>query len=313
MAIQREIWVNYIIGNLFKQNPHLDPSRITREDEYVVGGRIVHIPQAGGKPNVVKNRSTLPATVSQRTDADIIYPLDEYTSDPTLIPNADMVELSYDKIDSVIGEHVQAIAEAIGDNIIYQWLAAFAASHGAAADIDAATVIRTTGATTAAHLPGATGNRKKFTKEDLKRARTILNKQNIPNAERFALLSSDMMDQLLDDTDLKQYRIAEMDMTNGVVTRLYGFTLLERSTTAVFDNAATPAVKAVGAASAATDNDSVICWQRGAVACALGEVNFFEDLSNPTYYGDVYSALVRMGGRKRRANAQGIVAIVQTP
>ncbi|MFQ8805871.1 MAG: hypothetical protein ACLR8Y_13235 [Alistipes indistinctus] len=42
-----------------------------------------------------------------------------------------------------------------------------------------------------------------------------------------------------------------------------------------------------------------------------GDVKFFEDEGNPQYYGDIYSGLVRMGGRKRRADQKGVIAIVQ--
>jgi hypothetical protein len=37
----------------------------------------------------------------------------------------------------------------------------------------------------------------------------------------------------------------------------------------------------------------------------------FQKQGDPQYYGDVYSALVRFGGRKKRIAAEGIGAIVQ--
>jgi len=37
----------------------------------------------------------------------------------------------------------------------------------------------------------------------------------------------------------------------------------------------------------------------------------FEDLSSPTYYGDIYSFLVRAGGRPMRSDVAGLLAIVQ--
>lgn len=309
MAVEKEIWVNYIQKNLFKSNPHLEVC--TREDEHVIGGKVVHIPQAGAKPAVVKNRASYPATAVRRGDSDIVYVLDEWTSDPTHIPNAETVELSYDKMESVLEEHLKSLQEVVGDEIIYQWLAGFAASHGASA-ISAAQVIRTTGGAVASHLPSTAGNRKLFVKEDLKKARTIMNKLNIPKGDRYVLMSSDLLDQLQEDEDLKKRDTAlELDLVNGVVARLYGFTILERSSTATYTNAATSAVKTVGASSSGTDNDSAVCFHKSAVSCALGEVNFFEKINDPLYYGDVYSALVRMGGRKRRQNAEGIVAIVQ--
>ena len=96
MAIQREIWQDHIEGNLFKNNEFLLAS--TDAAQYVLQGKVVHIPQAGALPNIVKNRSSLPGTIVQRADTDITYSLDEYTSDPILIPYAETIELSYSKL-----------------------------------------------------------------------------------------------------------------------------------------------------------------------------------------------------------------------
>ncbi len=312
MAIRKELWAKYISSNLFKGAEFLNFCK--RADEYVLQGAVVHIPQAGAKPTVVKNRSTLPAAITKRTDTDIVYLLDEYTSNPTLISNTEKYEESPEKLASVLDEHVQTIREAIGDNIIYNWLAGFAATGpgSPSSAIAAATVIRTTGANTAAHMPSATGTRKLFLKEDLQKARTLMNKQNIPKEDRYALLSSDMLDQLMQDADLKKRDMAlELDMKNGVIARLYGFQILERSYVATYDNAATPVIKPVGAVGNATDNDVVLCWQKNSTELALGDVQVFEELDKPDYYGDVYSALVRAGGRKTRKNAEGVIAIVQ--
>ena len=87
MAIQKEIWQDHIEGNLFKGNECINA--VTIADSYVIQGKVVHIPQAGALPNVVKGRTSLPATVVQRTDTDVTYTLDEYTTDPILIPNAE--------------------------------------------------------------------------------------------------------------------------------------------------------------------------------------------------------------------------------
>ncbi len=312
MAIQKELWVNYIMGNLFKSNPHLNPGACTRVDENVYAGKVVHIPQAGARPTVVRNRNTFPAAAIRRTDGDIAYVIDEYTTDPTVIPNADTVELSYDKMDSVLGEHLAALSELIGEDIIFNWLSAFAAGSGSLASAATPSIRIQNAITTAATAPLATGTRQKFSYQDLRRAQTYLNKQNIAKQDRFALLSSELYGQLMDDSDLiKRDFGKELEIESGIITRLFGFSIMERSSVASYTNAATPVVKAVGALGAPTDNESAVCWQKGAVEAALGNVDMFEDLNSPYQFGDVYAALVRMGGRKRRATAEGIVSLVQ--
>ena len=308
MAVTKQIWVNYIKEALYADNAFLNT--VVSEDGNVINGTIVHKPQQLTQATVVRNRSTLPATVVKRNDGATVYVLAEYTTDPTLIPNIEKYELSYDKMQSVLGDHVANLNQEIAEWMIYDWINSFARTGSDTTP--AASIIRTTGAATAAHLSTATGNRKLFLKEDLQKARTQMNKDNIPKNDRYALVSSDMLDQLMQDADLKQRDSAlELDMRNGSIGRLYGFELLERSSTARYSNAATPLVKAPTATESASDNDTVLCYQRNSLEKAIGTLDFFEDLKNPTYYGDIYSALVMAGGQKRRLDGKGVISIVQ--
>lgn len=300
MAIQQEFWVNYIIENLFKDNMFI--TKCFDESDSVLSGSVVHIPQGGAKPTVVKNRSSFPATVVQRTDTDITYTLDVYTTDPTLITDAETKEISYQKVDSVLSEHMSGLNESIADQILYKW-----------APTAAGQIITMTGSAVATALaPGATGTRTKFLKEDLKKAQQNMNKANIAKEDRYALFPTDVLAQLLDDADLiKRDGVNgnETDLKNGIVLKLYGFNIMERSDTTVYTTGNVP--KAPGAATATTDMCAVICWQKNAVAKALGTTKFFETVGAAEFYGDVYSAQVKMGGRKRRTGGEGVVAIVQ--
>lgn len=301
MAIQKEIWQDHIEGNLFKNNEFLLAS--TDAGQYVLQGTVVHIPQAGALPTVVKNRSSVPATVVQRGDTDITYTLDEFTTDPILIPNAESFELSYNKRESVLSEYEASLRQTVADNLLIDW-----SPTGVTG-----TVIRTTGSNTATHLAGTTGTRKKFTVNDLKYAQLQLNKQNVPMEGRYALISADMFQQLTDDMSATQYRdfSAAYDVKEGILGRLFGFNIMMRGTVVNYTNDAAPVVNPYGATAAATDNDGVLCWQVNAVERALGQITFFERVGDPTYYGDIYSVSVRMGARKRRTDAKGIIAIVQ--
>ncbi len=307
--VQREVWQKFIIDFLFKDNSFINNSYKVSGDD-ILNGKVVHIPQAGAPSGVVVNPSSFPLAIQQRVDTDIVYLLNLYATLPTHITDAEKKEVSYDKMASVLGANLEKLEEFIAESLLVQWLES--SSYTGSSNIPAAQVIRTTGDAAAAHLVGATGNRKKFTKEELKKAKFILNKQGITKQGRFALLSSDMLDQLMDDEDLKKRDSSmELDMKNGVITRLYGFDILERASTAVYTNAATPIVKQAGASASATDNDVAICWQKDAVEYARGTVDFYEDLKNPQYLGDIYNASIRMGGRKRRQDGKGIVSIVQ--
>lgn len=300
MAIQREIWQDHIEGNLFKNNEFLLAS--TDAGQYVLQGKVVHIPQAGAGANVEKNRTTVPATVIKRDDNDVTYSLDEYTTDPILIPGAEAMELSYNKRESVLYEYESSLRQVTADNLLQEWAPSIGGN-----------IIRTTGTAVSAHLPSATGNRKKLLTTDLKNAQLQMNKQNVPLEDRYALLSADMLQQLTDGMDLTAYRDYSnaYDAKNGILGMLYGFKIMMRSTVLRYDNSGTPALLELEDDAATTDNDAVLCWQVNAVERAVGQISFFEQLGHPQFYGDVYSLSVRMGGRKRRNDEKGIIAIVQ--
>lgn len=300
MAIQKEIWENDIVESLWADNAFLNFAY--NADNYVLAGKVVHIPQAGAAPGTAVNRTSLPAAVTKRTDVDITYAIDEITTNPIHIPNADTVELSYDKRRSVLSETIAAINEAAALNMFYRWSPAAATA-----------IVRTTGSAVVAHTDAATGNRKAIALADVKSVKKLFDKQNIPAADRYLLLDADMYEQLTDEMSANEQRdfLRVYDEKTGVFGQLYGFKVLMRSQVMRYTNASTPVAKEWSAAGAATDNAAALAWHKNSVERALGTVGFFEDLGNPTYYGDIYSSLVRLGGRVRRNDNKGIAAIVQ--
>jgi hypothetical protein len=310
MAVQKEIWENDIMEQIFKDNSFVRLS--FRADDYV-NGRAVHIPQSGGSGNVSTNRSALPATVRKRTDTDVIYIIDEYTTDPVLIPNADTVELSYDKRNSVLGEDKNKLSQTVAEEMLYNWLHDF--TTGTAVPMPNTNYVYTSGAAVAATAPGSTGTRKAASITDLQAASTLLRQQNRWfEGQMNALMPASMQAQMFPADSLTtatyMQSATEEERRKGLIMRAQGFGIMQRSTVVVLDN--TGAVKAPGAASAVGDCEAILCWYTLAVETAYGTTKMFEQVGAPEYYGDLYSFLVRMGGRARRSDFLGIVLIVQT-
>ncbi len=300
-----EQWVNYIIERLWKNNMFLEYA--WSDDQYVVGGKIVHIPQPGTQSVVMKNNSSYPQVAVQRTDTDITYNLDTYTTQPTNIPDVDLLQISYDKIASIIEDHYGILIQSVADDIIYKWL------NG----LPSTSLIQTSGAATAANIGGQSGNRLAMVAEDLQNARLALNKQNVPATGRFAIIQSDLLQQLVSSLSITQYRdfSRAYDEQTGSIGQLYGFHIIERSTTGTVQNALTGGLVTANdflTAVGPTDNVACLCYHQNAVTRALGERKMYQRLNDPLYYGDIYSMLLRMGGMRRRADNNGIVAIVQT-
>jgi hypothetical protein len=296
MAVQKEIWQRDIIEGLFADNSFL--SRAVNDDMYVNEGKRVHIPNAGAPSGVATNRDSLPATVYKRTDTDVNYDLDELTTNPILIPYADMVELSYNKRNSVIDQDRKELFFKAAEAMLAKWLPA------------AANRVLTTGIGVPAWTPSATGLRKKITPADVAALQVRMNADNVPLTDRYLLLDAQMYQQLLDGMTQTQaigfFQAA--DVKRGVMGMLYGFEVMVRST--VYRFAADGTLKAYGADGAATDLAGGLAWQRDSVSRALGEVVMFDRVDDPTYYGDVYSFLVRVGGAIRRYDKKGVYAIV---
>lgn len=298
MAIQKEIWMASIVEGLFANNTFL--AKAFNADEFVNQGKTVHIPNAGSPSTVVKNRDTFPATVTARTDVDLYFNLDEFTTDPIRIPQADTVELSYNKRESVLRQDKSVLVETVSNALIFAWSPAVAYT------------IRTTGDTVAAHTPSATGDRKALTKEDIKAAMDNFNANDVPQEGRYMLIDAVMYGQLLDSLTTHETMafMAAADVVTGVLGKLYGFNIMMRSKAGWYDTAVAPKdwLEDTGAA---TDHGAVLAWHQNSVCRALGEVVMFDNPSDPIYYGDIYSFLIRCGGRPMRNDVKGLLAIVQ--
>ncbi len=299
MGLQKEIWLHAIVEGLFADNTFA--ARSLNHSGFV-NNRTVHVPNAGAAPTVAKGRSTFPATVTERTDVDLHYDIDEYTTDPIRIGHADQVELSYSKRESVIRTSRNALAEEVHDGLIYSWvpsspkaIATLGASYAAAGELNATT----------------TGNRKKMDAATVLAVKKQFDRDNIPQTGRYMLLDAVMYNQLLEsltDAAVANF-LAGADAEKGIVGQYMGFGFYMRSKVA--QTAANGTIKAWSASAAATDCAAGIAWHEDAVSIALGDVQMFENDADPTYYGDIVSFLVRCGGKNVRNDKKGIALVYQ--
>jgi hypothetical protein len=300
MAIQKEIWTSDIAGSIFPDDSFM--SKSVDASEYVVG-TVVHKPQAGAPGNVVKNRSSFPASIGTRTDTINDYSIAEYTTDPIRISNADTVELTYDKRNSILMEEKLNLNLRVAKEMLYNWLFG----------INTSFIIPTTGAAVTATAPGATGTRKAALITDLQTARTALHAQGRwVDGQMYALIPSNMVPQLFpaDSVVTATYMglVSEEERRNGIIAKVQGFNIMERSSGAIYTGTTLAAVNAAGAA---TDCEAIVCWYAQSVERALGDVIAFENIGDPTFYGDIYSFLVRAGGSRSRTDGKGLVVIRQ--
>lgn len=312
--IPQEFWASYIVEKLRRTNPHI--MLCFDESKYVKGGSVVYIPQAGAKPEVVKNRAFGAATAVQRGDSAIMYGLDVFTTTPTAITHAEANEISYEKTDSVLGDHTDTLAEQIGDELVYNWIKGVKPAVGGGTTVEylpSSRQIPTSGAATAVNAEdGQTGTRKAMTYKEMQKMQAKFNKDNVPKQNRYAMLESYMQQEFLDSLSGNQMAAfqASADLENGIVGKFAGFSILERSSVLALTSGGV--FRLPGEALAATDNLASVFWQKDSVTKALGDTNLFQDMGNPLYYGDIHSGLVKLGGRCRREDWKGVGLVVQS-
>lgn len=310
MGLEVEIWKRDIEEKLLKDNTFLNYFSDVSGDN-IVQGKLVHIPQAGEPSKVVKNRKTVPADVMKRVDDLVTYAIDEYTSDPVYIPNAEMVELSYDKRQSVLNQNIANLSQEVAEGMLVNVVVSPVGDHG---KLPTSSILETTGSETQSLLEGTTGQRKKFTLSDLQRVQMFLRKQNAwQDGQMYALLpSSAIMDLFPADSQLTatyMQQVTPSEREVGIIYKVQGFNILLRSSVYLVEDS--KEIKAAGSISTANDSEGALFWNKNMVEKAFGALETFERERDPQYYGDIYSFLVRMGGRARRKNFEGIAILKQ--
>ena len=321
MAVTPEIWTDFIVENLFKNNEFLLQS--IDESQYVLQGSVVHVPQAGAPSGVKRNRTQLPATITRRSDVDVTYALDEFTTDPRFIPDADKAQLSYDKMQSCMTEDMSYLRQVVADTMFYNWRPTY--------------FIKASKTKSADYLIHGTGLRTGVSVDDFVKAKEIFNKWGIPKEDRYVALNSEMYAQICNDVrnaTNENLMTAVYDPASGRLEKLEGFAIIERPTVLLASNSALTAVtgkpyfqytstdltytpedyEAIETGDMAAANTACavgLFWQKSAVRRALGVTKMFENEADPTYYGDIYSFLHRAGGRKSRGDGKGVLGLMQ--
>jgi len=305
-ATAKQVFLADVVQNLFDDNSFLARSR---NASAFANNKTVNWNQAGAKPEVIIDRDTTALTPAKRTDILRNFDLQEYQSQPTIIDWTDEYVINYSKRASVLEDHISQVSEDLALRILYNWIS------GASA------IIRTTGTAKAGEAPGATGNRLGISYNDIINARKVLNKQNIPQLNRCMLISANTEATILALDEFKSRdKYGAMTMMDGAIGTIAGFSVFVRSSTTVFNNAATPVAKLfkandtfTPAATAVTDNESSLFWSADNVVRAVSIEGVSGSRINivPAHGADEFSLTLVAGGAKYRNAGEGIVALVE--
>lgn len=311
MGLEVEIWQKAIHEKLRDDNSFLNHvAKVS--DSNILAGKIVHIPQAGAPSTVVKNRQTLPAQVKQRTDGQVLYQIDEYTTDPVHIKHAETVELSYDKRRSVLDQDIANLSDEVAEGMLTNFVVSPVGDNAA---LPTNNILLTDSAETSAPiLDGATGVRKNYRLNDLQRMRNfMIYAKAWSEGNMYALLTPEAAVQMFpaESAITAAYMAAtsEAERRAGIMYKVQGWNIMVRST--VYHLGADKSFKAFGSVAAVDDTEGCLFWNKNMLEKAIGITESFGNEGDPTWYGDVYSFLVRMGGRARRKGYEGVGVLMQ--
>lgn len=300
------LFTTEIVPNLFPSAGFM--TRAKRDDTYV-NNNSVELQNAGPVPNVEVNRIVLPAPISQRADVPHNYEMEELTSDPTLLRNLEiLLEMGgMNKRADILKDHILSIREKAAKRILVKWATGVTAK------------VPTSGTARAAESKNGvqTGNRNAVTIADIASVQQFFHKTDVlPENEDLngvAVIPYSMKTDLI---KIAQFTDAEkagpgrnVALPAGVLARAFGFDWYIRSEALLLDTG--DALKAEGAAEAASDQNAAIFYSPNYVRLAMGATRADVSEYKPEYYGHIMSALAMFGGTAARNDKKGIVLLFE--
>jgi hypothetical protein len=304
MALETSLWIPTIREQLLPEGSFMRAS--TDESAFVQHKTVVR-PQAGGFPSVLLDaRGTL--TAINRDDNSNNYEIHDFRTTPTVVEDIEAIEVSYDKMRSVVSAHSAVLNLKMANWLLYEWSPTVASN-----------IIRTSGATRVAQTPSATGNRKSLTLEDFFKAKQLFDDMDLPEEGRNVLLPSFMYTDLLlanKSELLSMDKTGEARFGSGTVMELLGFRIFKRGRRNLlgYTNATTP--QPINPFSndyngTANANAAALFWHELAVAHAMSDVKVYENNDDAEWQGTKISARVRAGGQKTFSDQTGVLAVVE--
>ena len=134
MALNREVWIDQVKEGFYPDDSFLQ--KATDYSQFVDHNRL-HIASAGIDPKVLVNNTTYPISVIGRDDEDNEIRLDKFETENTIVRRPEALEYSYDKLESVIGQHRSTLRASVATKAAH--------AYAPAEDTENTPVIITTG------------------------------------------------------------------------------------------------------------------------------------------------------------------------
>ncbi len=260
MAIAKEIWIEMIKEGLYPDNSFLTES--VDMSEHVEHNKI-NLAEAGVDPEVLIDNAVFPVPIEERTDQAIDLALHSFDTKNTVVRNLEEKETSYNKMDSVIRSHRNALRLKTSTFAAHSWAPT---KNGVFTP-----VLKTTGA--------VKDGIKSLTFEDVLLLESKFRDLDADMSNLVLILNTRHLADLRSE-DIKLYK--EILMEN----KLFSFKLFAFSKQALFDTT-TGQKKAFGAVAGANDTMGSLAYSIDEVMRAEGDYEVFARYKDPEARGDI--------------------------
>ena len=266
MTLQKQIWTDQIMTGFYPVASFLN---YAKDFSPLAENDIINMADAGFDPDVLINNTTYPIAIKERADTPLSFELDLFETENTLVKNPEAVELSYDKMETVLYGHRMALQNTTSVKAAH----AFAPNE----DTEFTPVLQTTGEDNGDGF-------KRLRIEDILKLKRKFDALNIPVDTRYLVLDPRHTEDLI-LYDLKSFKDIT-DFVNGIPKRFAGFNVLEFTKNPTF-NALTGVKNSFGAVGTVNDAFSSFAFSSQEVMKADGTVQMYERFNDPELRGTV--------------------------
>ncbi len=211
-GVYKEIWTGKMVEQFDAAIEASFLNLIPSYDRYVQSSgngenQVIHLVDMGVDPDVLVNNNTYPIEMQKIVDGDIVQKLDKFQTKRTPIADDDLYAISYNKIESLIKRHKNAILKRRFRMAIH--------ALAPTSNTKDTPIIVSTGS--------AVAGKKRVTLNDVINLRQAFNEAGVPDdGERVLVLSSDhVTDLLIEEKDL--YKDYVNNQKGRLQPLLYGF------------------------------------------------------------------------------------------
>jgi hypothetical protein len=265
--LTKEIWLSDLIEAFYPDWSFLSA---VRDMSAFVENDKINFAEVGVEPNVLVNNTTYPVPFADRSDTPLEIVLDYFDTEGTVLRNADLIELAYDKRNSVVNQHKNALLNNFSKKAIH--------AYAPVEDDTLTPVIAASGA--------VSGGVKSITFKDIINLKTRFDMLDAP-MNRVLVLNPIHENQLVEENLLMMRSVYE---GGG---NLFGFKIFRFSKTPTFNKTTGEKVIFDATAAPSTDTISSVAFLSSEVMRAQGSFDMFERLRDPEQKGDIINFQMR--------------------